>query len=100
MKKLFLGLLRLRVKPYYLFQPDLTKGTDHFRLPTRRGISIMRELYGHISGLAVPTFALDAPGGKGKIRLSPDYILQSGTDLVFENYCGERCAYPEAEDIA
>lgn len=100
LKKLFLGLLRLRVKPYYLFQPDLTKGTDHFRLPTRRGISIMKELYGHISGLAVPTFALDAPGGKGKIRLSPEYILQSGSDLVFENYCGERCMYPEAEDIA
>ncbi len=75
-KKLMLALLRIRVKPYYLFQADLTRGTNHFRTPTETGMAIMRKLYGHISGMAIPTFALDAPGGKGKIPLTPQYILQ------------------------
>ena len=65
------SLLRIRVKPYYLFQADLTKGTNHFRTSIGTGIAIMKGLYGHLSGLAVPTFALDAPGGKGKIPLTP-----------------------------
>lgn len=95
-KQLLLGLLRIRVKPYYLFQADLTRGTNHFRTSTETGIAIMRELYGHISGMAVPTFALDAPGGKGKIPLSPQYILHKGKDLVFQNYLGDVCTYPEA----
>lgn len=96
LKKLFLTLLRIRVKPYYLFQADLTRGTNHFRTPTREGIDIMRQLYGHVSGMAVPTFALDAPGGKGKIPLSPQYIIKQEKNLVFKNYCGEICTYPEA----
>lgn len=96
LKKLFLGLLRIRVKPYYLFQADLTKGTNHFRTPTETGIAIMRQLYGHISGMAIPTYALDGPKGKGKIPLTPQYILDQGDTLVFENYKGEVCTYPEA----
>lgn len=96
LKKLFLGLLRIRVKPYYLFQADLTKGTNHFRTPTETGIAIMRQLYGHISGMAIPTYALDGPKGKGKIPLTPQYILEQGDTLVFENYKGEVCTYPEA----
>ncbi len=96
LRRLFLGLLRLRVKPYYLFQGDLTRGTNHFRTPTQQGIAIMRQLYGHISGMAIPTFALDAPGGKGKIPLTPQYILAKEADLHFQNYCGEVCTYPEA----
>ena len=95
-KQLMLALLRIRVKPYYLFQADLTQGTNHFRTPTQTGIDIMRRLYGHISGLAIPTLALDAPGGKGKIPLTPQYILQKGQDLLFESYLGEVCTYPEA----
>ncbi|MBU1565377.1 MAG: KamA family radical SAM protein [Proteobacteria bacterium] len=95
-KDLMLALLRIRVKPYYLFQADLTWGTNHFRTPTETGIAIMRKLYGHISGMAIPTLALDAPGGKGKIPLAPQYILQKGKDLLFENYLGEVCTYPEA----
>lgn len=95
-KQLMLGLLRIRVKPYYLFQADLTRGTNHFRTSTESGIAIMLKLYGHISGMAVPTFALDAPGGKGKIPLSPQYILHKGKDLVFQNYLGDVCTYPEA----
>ncbi len=95
-KQLMLALLRIRVKPYYLFQADLTRGTNHFRTPTATGINIMRSLYGHVSGMAIPTLALDAPGGKGKIPLAPQYILQNGKDLVFESYLGEICTYPEA----
>lgn len=98
LKELFLGLLKIRVKPYYLFQADLTRGTNHFRTSTISGIEIMRSLYGHISGMAIPRFALDAPGGKGKIPLSPDYIRQRGKTLIFENYLGELCEYPEIID--
>ncbi len=96
LKKLFLGLLRIRVKPYYLFQADLTKGTNHFRTTTETGIAIMRQLYGHISGMAIPTYALDGPKGKGKIPLTPQYILEQGDTLVFENFKGQVCTYPEA----
>ncbi len=95
LKALFCRLLTIRVKPYYLFQADLTRGTDHLRTPTAKGIALMRQLYGHISGMAVPTFALDAPGGRGKIPLTPQYIIESGETLVFENYRGETCTYPE-----
>lgn len=95
-RRLMRGLLRIRVKPYYLFQADLTRGTNHFRTTSREGIEIMKGLYGHLSGMAVPTFALDAPGGKGKIPLTPQYILEQGENLVFANYRGEICTYPEA----
>ncbi len=98
MRELLLKLLEIRVKPYYLFQTDLTYGTNHFRTSTATGIEIMRSLIGHISGMAVPTFALDGPGGKGKIPLTPDYILSRGDKLVFENYRGEICTYPESGD--
>jgi len=100
-KTLMLGLLKIRVKPYYLFQADLTKGVDHFRTPTHKGVDIMKKLYGHISGLAIPTFAIDAPGGKGKIPLTPNYIKESSEkELVFESYSGEICSYPESGDCS
>jgi len=98
MRELMLKLLEIRVKPYYLFQTDLTRGTNHFRTSTTTGIKIMRSLIGHISGLAIPTFALDGPGGKGKIPLTPDYILSRGDNLVFQNFRGEVCTYPESGD--
>lgn len=98
LRELLLRLLEIRVKPYYLFQTDLTRGTNHFRTPTTTGLALMRRLIGHISGLAVPTFAVDGPGGKGKIPLTPDYILQRGDNLVFENFRGELCTYPESGD--
>ena len=97
LKKLFLGLLRFRVKPYYLFQTDLTEGTNHFRVKTSTGVAIMRQLYGHISGMALPTFALDAPGGKGKIPLTPNYVTEYGDTLRFTSYRGEPCRYPEPD---
>lgn len=95
LKQLFTGLLKIRVKPYYLFQGDLTLGTNHFRTHSSCGINIMKQLIGSVSGMALPTLALDAPGGKGKIPLTPDYIISSGTTLTFRNYCGEICSYPE-----
>lgn len=93
MKSLMQGLLRIRVKPYYIFQADMTQGTNHFRTPIDTGLSIMRALIGHTSGLAAPTFAVDAPGGGGKIPLVPDYILDRGRTMVFKNYCGTICSY-------
>jgi len=98
LKKLFTGLLRMRVKPYYLFQADLTRGTDHLRTHSSAGIALMRQLYGHVSGMAIPTLALDAPDGRGKIPLTPQYVLEQGENLVFTNYLGETCTYPEAGD--
>ena len=95
LRQLFCGLLRLRVKPYYLMQADLTKGTSHFRTPVKDGLAIMRQLIGTVSGMAVPKFVLDAPGGKGKIPLTPDYItaMQDGW-LEFVTWQGLPCAYP------
>ena len=92
-KELMYKLLQIRVKPYYLFQTDLTKGTNHFRTQVSKGIEIMQSLIGHISGMAVPTYAVDAPGGGGKIPLQPNYVKLMGKQLVFQNYCGETCTY-------
>ena len=94
MTALLRGLLRMRVKPYYLFQADLARGTDHFRVPVDQGLAIMRSLIGHLTGMAVPTYAVDAPGGGGKIPLVPDYIMERGRELVFTNYQGRVCSYP------
>jgi lysine 2,3-aminomutase len=92
-RELMRKLLLIRVKPYYIFQMDLSRGTNHFRTPVEKGLEIMRSLIGHTSGLAVPTFAVDAPGGGGKIPLLPDYVRQLGAELVFENYQGLTCTY-------
>ncbi|MDD2464072.1 MAG: KamA family radical SAM protein [Desulfobulbus sp.] len=92
--ELFRGLLSMRVKPYYLFQIDQTRGTSHFRTTIDCGLSIMSRLIGHISGMAIPTYALDAPGGGGKIPLTPNYISSCGETLEFTTYKGRPCAYP------
>jgi lysine 2,3-aminomutase len=94
--QLFRQLLSIRVKPYYLFQADLTRGTDHFRTRIEDGLAIMRQLIGQVSGMAVPTFALDAPGGGGKIPLTPNYIRRYGEVLEFVNYLGNACWYPNS----
>jgi lysine 2,3-aminomutase len=96
-KKLLHGLLLIRVKPYYIFQGDLSRGTDHFRTPIREGLQIMRGLHGHTSGLAVPKFALDLPEGGGKVQLLPDYAEPDGRVHTFRNYRGEYCFYPDPE---
>jgi lysine 2,3-aminomutase len=86
-------LLKMRVRPYYLFQGDMTRGTNHFRTSIQTGLQIMEALIGHSSGMAVPTYAVDAPGGGGKIPLLPDYVKSSGKELVFTNYQGLVCSY-------
>lgn len=91
--RLMHGLLMMRVKPYYLFQMDMTKGANHFRTKVETGLGIMQGLIGHTSGLAVPTFAIDAPGGGGKIPLIPDYLTSLGREVSFVNYLGTPCSY-------
>jgi len=88
-------LLRQRCRPYYLFQADLAEGVSHFRTPIDTGIDIIRSLRGHTSGMAVPHFVVDAPGGGGKIPLVPEYVTGRDEDhLIFENYAGETYKYP------
>jgi lysine 2,3-aminomutase len=92
-------LLRCRVKPYYLYQCDLIAGSAHLRASVRKGIEIMENLRGHTSGYAVPTYVIDAPGGGGKIPVSPDYVLSRNADrVVIRNYEGQVFEYPEAAD--
>ena len=90
---LFTRLLAIRVKPYYLFQGDLSRGTNHLRTTIQCGQEIMRQLIGHISGLAIPTYAVDGPYGKGKVPLTPNYINSLDEQLCFTNYQGETCFY-------
>ena len=94
MRALCQGLLRIKVRPYYLFQSDPVTGTDHFRTSVWKGIEIIEGLEGHTSGLAVPTFAVDAPGGGGKIPLMPNYLLSaSERSLALRNYEGVLLRY-------
>ncbi|MCB2182268.1 MAG: KamA family radical SAM protein [Desulfobulbaceae bacterium] len=96
MKELMRKLLTIRVRPYYLFQGDMTRGTNHFRTSIQTGKEILKSLIGHVSGMAIPTYAVDAPGGGGKIPLTPDFILEEGDQLVFTNYLGKTCFYDNA----
>jgi lysine 2,3-aminomutase len=90
------GLVRNRVRPYYLFQCDLVRGVEHFRTPISRGIEMMEYLRGRVSGLAIPQFVIDAPHGGGKIPVLPSYIIsQSPTNTVLRNYEGLIVNYPE-----
>lgn len=83
------GLLKIKVRPYYLFQCDEVQGTEHLRTPVEVGIKIIEGMRGHTSGLAIPTFVIDLPQGGGKIPLQPEYILaQSDEELLFRNYEG------------
>lgn len=91
-------LLCIRVRPYYLFQADLAKGTSHFWTPLDKGLEIMASLQGHTSGLCVPHFAVDLPGGGGKVPLTPEYVVESDSDgLLIRNYLGEKYRYPGLE---
>jgi lysine 2,3-aminomutase len=99
MKELMKKLLAMRVRPYYIYQADLTKGANHFRTPIDVGLEIMDKLRGHISGLAVPYFVIDAPGGGGKIPLLPDYVLARDKDrILLRNFRNEVFEYPEVQE--
>jgi len=92
--KLVHGLLKIKVRPYYLFQCDEVQGTEHLRTPVETGIKIMEEMRGHTSGLAIPTFVIDLPQGGGKIPLQPNYVLsQSEDELLLRNYEGRIFRY-------
>ena len=95
-RKLVHDLVRIRVRPYYLYQCDLVHGAGHFRTPIGKGIEIIEALRGHTSGFAVPTYVVDAPGGGGKIPLTPNYILSySDNKVVLRNYEGYITTYVE-----
>jgi lysine 2,3-aminomutase len=96
METLCRALLRIRVRPYYLFQCDLVRGVEHFRTPLSRGIEIMEYLRGRVGGLGIPTFVVDTPHGGGKIPLLPNYVVSvSPTHTVLRNYEGMLVNYPE-----
>lgn len=96
MRKLMHELLQIRVKPYYIYQCDPVRGTQHFRTPVAVGINIMEKLRGHTSGYAVPTYVIDGPGGGGKIPVGPNYILsQAKGKYVLRNYKGKIYTYLE-----
>jgi lysine 2,3-aminomutase len=95
MRELMTGLLDIRVRPYYIHQMDLVKGTAHFRTSVSRGIEIIKGLRGHISGLAVPHYVIDLPGGRGKVPVLPGSAERVGDMIYLVNYEGERIAYPD-----
>ncbi|MBA4421172.1 MAG: lysine 2,3-aminomutase [Anaerolinea sp.] len=95
-RQLVQDLIRIRVRPYYLYQCDLVEGAGHFRTPVGKGIEIIEALRGHTSGFAVPTYVVDAPGGGGKIPVMPNYLIsQSDHKVVLRNYEGYVTAYEE-----
>ena len=90
------GLLKIRVRPYYLYQCDPITGSAHFRTPVSKGVELIRGLRGHTTGYAVPTFVVDAPKGGGKIPISPDYVSgYEGNDLLLQSYDGGTYRYPD-----
>lgn len=96
MKTLLLKLVHMRVRPYYLYQCDLSCGIGHFRTSVDKGIEIMHALTGYISGYAVPKFVIDAPGGGGKIPINYDYVIsKDNKEVVMENFRGDTYRYPQ-----
>ncbi len=95
-KPLYHGLLKRRVKPYYLYQADPIRGSSHFRTTVEKGLEIIEGLRGHTTGYATPIFAVDAPGGGGKIQLAPDFVVgRDGDDLLVKNFEGGIYRYPD-----
>ncbi len=98
MKTLVQKLLRCRVRPYYLYQCDLIKGSSHLRTSVGKGLEIIEGLRGHTTGYAVPQFVIDAPGGGGKVPLNPDYLIhRDGERTLVRNYEGNIYTYPEPD---
>lgn len=96
MKKLMQGLLRNRVRPYYIYQCDPILGSAHFRTPVEKGLEIIKGLRGHTTGYAVPHYVIDAPGGGGKIPLLPEYYIgRDGDDVLLKNFEGNIFRYPD-----
>ncbi len=100
-KELMLGLLRIRVKPYYLHQMDHTRGTAHFRTTLKKGLDILESLRGHVSGMCIPHYVIDLPGGGGKVPLTPEYVVgKNSHGLLVKNFQGEVFEYEaDLEDL-
>ncbi len=98
-QKLVHDLVKIRVRPYYLYQCDLVEGSGHFRTPVSKGVEIMEGLRGHTSGYAVPLYVVDAPGGGGKIPVQPNYVISQSPDkVVLRNFEGFITTYSEPPD--
>ncbi|GAW66118.1 lysine 2,3-aminomutase [Geoanaerobacter pelophilus] len=97
MLSLMRRLLTIRVRPYYIHQMDLVQGTAHFRIRVAQGIAVMQALRGHTSGLAVPHYVIDLPGGKGKVDVLSGRLGRDGRTRLFTNYLGEEIEYPEQD---
>ena len=101
MKQLVHDLVKIRVRPYYIYQCDLSMGLEHFRTPVSKGIEIIESLRGHTSGFAVPTFVVDAPGGGGKIPVMPQYLIsQAPGKVVLRNFEGVIASYTEPTEYS
>jgi lysine 2,3-aminomutase len=99
MKELLLKLVKARVRPYYLYQCDLSQGLNHFRTRVEKGIEIMQSLTGSISGYAVPKYVIDAPHGGGKVPINPEYIISmDDKEVVMRNYKGKLYTYPQQDN--
>ena len=99
MKKLVQELVKIRCRPYYFYQCDLSRGIEHFRTSVAKGIEIAEALRGHTSGFSIPTFIVDGPGGGGKIPIAPQYLISmSDKRVVLRNYEGGTFSYPEPKD--
>jgi lysine 2,3-aminomutase len=96
MKSLMHRLLTIRVRPYYIHQMDLVKGTAHFRTKVAEGVAVMEALRGHTSGLATPHYVIDLPGGKGKVEIPSGKVIRDGSRLILTNYLGEEIVYHDA----
>lgn len=100
MLELMHGLVKMRVRPYYIYQCDLSMGIEHFRTKVSKGLEIMESLRGHTSGYAVPTFVVDAPGGGGKTPVMPQYLISmSPSKVVLRNFEGVITTYTEPQYI-
>src|SRR5687767_12029801 len=96
MKELMQKLMKARVRPYYIYMADQVAGGEHFRTTVEKGLEIVKALRGWTSGLAVPHFVIDAPGGGGKVPLLPEYVEEITDDaVVFRNYEGKRFVYKQ-----
>jgi lysine 2,3-aminomutase len=98
LKKLFHALLKIRVRPYYLYQCDPISGSGHFRTTVDKGLELISQLRGYTTGYAVPNYVVDAPGGGGKIAMLPNSVLgRDGDNLLLRNFAGEQCQYPDPD---
>lgn len=99
LQNLMRKLLACRVHPYYLFHADLVFGTEHFRVPLKKGLELMDYLRNNTSGMAVPHYAVDLPGGGGKIQLVPDHeVARKGRIITYRNFCGELWDFPDIDE--